>query len=75
MMHDRTSNMQSHLLIGTVLIAGAILLSAIISTVGARYSGVTDQSSASVWVLDRFTGTVHMGGRYSPCRRVSYVVE
>jgi hypothetical protein len=47
------------MLIGAALIAAAILLSTLITTVGTRYMGMDSPSEDSVWLIDRLTGSVY----------------
>ena len=47
------------MLIGAALIATAILLSTLITTVGTRYMGMDSPSEDSVWLIDRLTGSVY----------------
>jgi hypothetical protein len=46
-------------LIGAALIAGAILLSTLITAVGTRYVGVEGPTEESLWLVDRLTGRVY----------------
>ena len=46
-------------LIAAALIATAILLAALITTVGTRFAGMDNPSEDSVWLIDRLTGNVY----------------
>jgi hypothetical protein len=46
-------------LIAAALIATAILLAALITTVGTRFVGIDSPSEDSVWLIDRLTGSVY----------------
>jgi hypothetical protein len=46
-------------LIGAAMIAAAILLSTLISSVGSRYVGIESPTDESAWLVDRLTGTVY----------------
>ena len=47
------------ILIGAAIIAVAILLSALITAVGTRYVGIESPPDATVWLVDRLTGSVY----------------
>jgi hypothetical protein len=46
-------------LIGAAMIAAAILLSTLISTMGNRYEGFESRSEDNAWLIDRLTGRVY----------------
>ena len=46
-------------LIGAAMIAAAILLSTLISSLGSRYVGIESPTDESAWLVDRLTGTVY----------------
>ena len=46
-------------LIGAAMIAAAILLSTLISSLGSRYVGIENPTEESAWLVDRLTGTVY----------------
>src|SRR5258705_4104340 len=57
---DQTSPTTSMpVLIGAAMIAAAILLSTLISTLGLRYVGFESPSEESAWLVDRLTGSVY----------------
>ncbi len=45
--------------IGAALIAGAILLSTLITALTTRYIGLEGPSDESMWLVDRLTGSVY----------------
>jgi hypothetical protein len=45
--------------IGAAMIAAAILLSTLITTLGTRYVGVEGPNEETVWLIDRLTGHVY----------------
>jgi len=47
------------ILIGAGMIAVAILLSTLITTVGSRFSGMESPSDENMWLVDRLTGAVY----------------
>lgn len=47
------------ILIGAALIAGAILLSTLVTAVGTRFSGVESPNDEAMWLVDRLTGSVY----------------
>lgn len=47
------------ILIGAAIIAAAILLSTLITTVGMRFAGVESPSEETLWLIDRLTGNVY----------------
>ena len=46
-------------LIGAAMIAAAILLSTLISSLGSRYVGLESPTEENAWLVDRLTGTVY----------------
>ena len=46
-------------LIGSVIIAAAILLSTLITAVGTRFIGMESPLEDNVWLIDRLTGDVY----------------
>ena len=46
-------------LIGAAMIAAAILLSTLVSSLGSRYVGIDSPTEESAWLIDRLTGTVY----------------
>jgi len=47
------------ILIGAALIAGAILLSTLVTALSTRYLGFEGPTEESAWLIDRVTGTVY----------------
>jgi hypothetical protein len=47
------------ILIGAALIAAAILLSTLITTVGTRFMAMDSPNDDNVWLVDRLTGNVY----------------
>ena len=47
------------MLIGSALIAAAILLSTLITAVGTRFAGLEGPTDDNVWLIDRLTGSVY----------------
>ncbi len=47
------------ILIGAGLIAGAILLSTLITAVGTRFVGMESSTEENMWLVDRLTGNVY----------------
>lgn len=47
------------ILLSAALIATAILLSTLITTVGTRFVGMDSPSDDNVWLIDRLTGSVY----------------
>jgi hypothetical protein len=47
------------ILIGSAMIAAAILLSTLVNAVGGRYVGFESPTEESAWLLDRLTGKVY----------------
>ena len=46
-------------LIGSAIIAGAILLSTLITAVGTRFVGLEGPTDDNIWLIDRLTGSVY----------------
>ncbi len=46
-------------LIGSAIIAAAILLSTLITAVGTRFTGMESPNDDNVWLIDRLTGSVY----------------
>ena len=46
-------------LIGSAIIAAAILLSTLITAVGTRFVGMESSTDDNVWLIDRLTGSVY----------------
>ena len=46
-------------LIGAAMIAAAILLSTLITSLGSRYVGMESPTEESAWLIDRLTGNVY----------------
>ena len=46
-------------LLGSAIIATAILLSTLITAVGTRFVGMESSLEDNVWLIDRLTGTVY----------------
>jgi hypothetical protein len=46
-------------LIGSAVIAAAILLSTLITAVGTRFVGLENPTDDNVWLIDRLTGSVY----------------
>ena len=46
-------------LVGSALIAVAILLSTLITAVGTRFIGTESPADDNVWLIDRLTGSVY----------------
>jgi hypothetical protein len=46
------------ILIGSAIIAAAILLSTLITVLGTRFAGMESPNDESVWLVDRLTGNV-----------------
>jgi hypothetical protein len=46
-------------LLGSALIAAAILLSTLITAVGTRFVGIESSLEDNVWLVDRLTGNVY----------------
>jgi hypothetical protein len=47
------------ILLGAALIATAILLSTLITTVSTRFVGMDSPSEDNMWLIDRLTGNVY----------------
>jgi len=46
-------------LIGSAIIAAAILLSTLVTAVGTRFAGIESPSDDNMWLIDRLTGSVY----------------
>ena len=46
-------------LVGSTIIAAAILLSTLITAVGTRFVGMESSTDDNVWLIDRLTGSVY----------------
>jgi hypothetical protein len=53
------STSSAPILIGAAMIAAALLLSTLITTVGGRYVGLESPTEDSAWLVDRLTGNVY----------------
>ena len=51
--------MSGPILIGAAMIATALLLSTLITTLGTRYIGLESSAEDSAWLVDRLTGNVY----------------
>jgi len=51
--------MSAPILIGAAMIAIALLLSTLITTLGTRYVGLEGSAEDSAWLVDRLTGTIY----------------
>lgn len=47
------------ILVGSAIIAAAILLSTLITAVGTRFIGMDSPNDDNVWLIDRLTGNVY----------------
>ena len=47
------------MLLGSAIIAAAILLSTLITAVGTRFIGIESSLEDNVWLIDRLTGNVY----------------
>lgn len=52
-------SMSAPILIGAAMIATALLLSTLITTLGTRYVGLESSAEDSAWLVDRLTGNVY----------------
>jgi hypothetical protein len=52
-------SMSGPILIGAAMIAIALLLSTLITTLGSRYVGLESSAEDSAWLVDRLTGSVY----------------
>jgi hypothetical protein len=57
-MSDR-SGASISVLIGSAVIAAAILLSTLVTAVGTRFVGMESAIDDNVWLIDRLTGSVY----------------
>lgn len=53
------ASMSAPILIGAAMIATALLLSTLITTLGTRYVGLESSAEDSAWLVDRLTGNVY----------------
>ena len=53
------SNHTMPIVIGAAMIAAAILLSTLVTTLGQRYVGFETPNDESAWLIDRLTGSVY----------------
>jgi hypothetical protein len=51
--------MAGPILIGAAMIAAALLLSTLVTTLGTRYVGLESSAEDSAWLVDRLTGSVY----------------
>jgi hypothetical protein len=51
--------MSAPILIGAAMIAIALLLSTLITTLGTRYVGLENSAEDTAWLVDRLTGNVY----------------
>ena len=57
---DQTGSTSSMpVLIGAAMIAAAILLSTLVTSLGSRYVGMESPNEESAWLIDRLTGNVY----------------
>ena len=54
-----TTTSSMPVVIGAAMIAGAILLSTLVSALGGRYVGLDGPNEESAWLVDRLTGYVY----------------
>ena len=47
------------ILVGSAIIAAAILLSTLITAVGTRFIGMDSPNDDNMWLIDRLTGSVY----------------
>lgn len=47
------------ILIGSAMIAAAILLSTLVTAVGTRFVGMESPTEENLWLIDRLTGSVY----------------
>jgi hypothetical protein len=58
--HDQAGSAgAAPILIGAAMIAAALLLSTLITTLGGRYVGIEGPTDDSAWLVDRLTGNVY----------------
>jgi hypothetical protein len=57
-MPDRSGSAMP-ILIGSAMIAAAILLSTLVTAVGTRFVGVESPTEENLWLIDRLTGSVY----------------
>ena len=53
------SSISGPILIGAAMIATALLLSTLVTTLGSRYVGFENSAEDSAWLVDRLTGSVY----------------
>jgi hypothetical protein len=53
------SSISAPILIGAAMIATALLLSTLITTLGSRYIGFESSAEDGAWLVDRLTGSVY----------------
>ena len=53
------SSSAAPILIGAAMIAAALLLSTLITTLGGRYVGLESTADDTAWLIDRLTGNVY----------------
>ena len=58
-MTDHRPGASMPILIGSALIAAAILLSTLITAVGTRFAGMESPNDENMWLVDRLTGNVY----------------
>ena len=57
---DETGSTNSMpVLVGAAMIAAAILLSTLVTSLGSRYAAIESPTEESAWLIDRLTGTVY----------------
>jgi hypothetical protein len=57
-MPDRSGSSMP-ILIGSAMIAAAILLSTLVTAVGTRFVGMESPTEENLWLIDRLTGSVY----------------
>ena len=58
--HDQSGSAGgAPILIGAAIIAAALLLSTLITTLGGRYVGLESPTDDTAWLVDRLTGNVY----------------
>jgi hypothetical protein len=63
------------ILVGAAMIAGAILLSTLITAVGTRFVGIDSPTEESMWLVDRLTGSVYKCQAAAERRKASCEAE
>lgn len=56
---QRQVGTSAYVLVGSLIIAAAILLSTLITAVGTRFVGMESSLDDTVWLIDRLTGSVY----------------